>query len=127
MRKYLPTALRIIVAIILVQTLWYKFTGHPDSVYIFSTVGMEPAGRIGIGIVELIAAILIVIPNTAWLGALMTVGVLAGAIFMHLTKLGIEVQGDGGTLFYMAMFTFLAALIVLWMQRKDIPVIGSKF
>ena len=126
MKKYVFWGLRIIVALILIQTLRFKFTGHPDSVYIFETVGMEPYGRIAIGIAELIAAILIVIPRTVWAGAGLTAGVLAGAIFMHLTKLGIEVHGDGGTLFYMAVGTFIAAVIVLWMSRKDIPLIGDR-
>ena len=127
MNKYILWGLRIVVAVILVQTLRFKFTGHPDSIYIFETVGLEPIGRIGIGVIELIAAILILVPKTSWLGSGLTVGVLAGAILMHLTQLGIEVQGDGGTLFFMAVGTFIAAAVVLWSSRKDIPLIGQRF
>lgn len=119
--------LRLIIAVILIQTLRFKFTGHPDSIYIFTQVGMEPYGRIGIGIIELIAAILILIPATSWLGATLTAGVLFGAIFLHLTSLGIEVNGDGGVLFYMAIGTFFLSLIALWKERRAIPIIGKLF
>lgn len=119
--------LRIAVAIILIQTLRFKFTGHEDSVYIFETVGLEPYGRIGIGIVELIAGILILIPRTIWLGALLTLGVIGGAIIMHLTQLGIDVKGDGGVLFYTAVVTFILSAIILYSQRKNIPIIGKRF
>lgn len=120
MKKYLPLALRIIVAIILIQTLRFKFTAHPDSVYIFSKVGMEPYGRIITGIVELIAGVLILIPKTAWIGASLALGVISGAILMHLTKLGIEINNDGGILFITAIVTFVLSGIVLWNNRKDI-------
>ena len=127
MHKYVYLSLRIIIAIILVQTLRYKFTGHPDSIYIFTQVGLEPYGRIGIGLIELIAAILILIPKTVWLGAGLTIGVLSGAIFFHLTNIGIEVNGDGGGLFYMGLGTLVLSCIVLWLDRKSIPIIGKKF
>lgn len=126
MKSKLVLALRIIVALILIQTLRFKFTAHPDSVYIFEQVGLEPVGRIGIGIVELISGILILIPRTVWLGALMTMGIIGGAIFMHLTDLGIEVKGDGGVLFITAVVTFVLATILLFIHRKDIPIIGNK-
>lgn len=125
MKKYLPLVLRLIVAVILIQTLRFKFTAHPDSVYIFETVGLEPYGRIGIGIAELIAGILILIPRTIWLGAVMTLGIIGGAIFMHLTQLGIEVNGDGGVLFTTAVVTFILSGIVLWIYRKQIPFINK--
>lgn len=121
MKKYIPLVLRIIVAIILIQTLRFKFTAHPDSVYIFETVGLEPFGRIGIGIVELIAGILLLVPKTVWVGATLTLGVIGGAIFMHLTQLGIEVRNDGGVLFYTAVVTFILAAIILLQHKKDIP------
>lgn len=125
MKKHIPLTLRIIVAVILIQTLRFKFTAHPDSVYIFETVGLEPIGRIGIGIIELIAGILLLIPKTVWAGATITIGVIGGAIMMHLTQLGIEVKNDGGVLFYTAIATFLLSLSILYMYRKDIPVIGK--
>lgn len=125
MRKYVVLASRVIVAIILLQTLRYKFTAHPDSVYIFSKLGMEPIGRITTGIFELIAAILILIPRTIWLGACLTLGIISGAILMHLTILGIEIKNDGGILFIMACLVFCLSSIILWFNRKSIPIIGK--
>jgi len=126
MKKYLPLIIRIVIAVILIQTLRYKFTAHPDSVYIFEKAGLGDAGRIGSGIVELIAAILILIPRTIWLGALLTLGVISGAIVTHLTKIGIDVNGDGGRLFFMAILIFILSAITLWLHKKEIPFIGSK-
>ena len=130
MKKYIPFIIRLAVAIILIQTLRFKLTGHEDSVYIFEKVGLEPYGRIGIGIAELIAGILILIPRTAWLGAVLTLGIIGGAIMMHLTVLGIEVQfdgsPDGGTLFITAVVVFILSAITLWLERKKIPWIGKK-
>ncbi len=121
MKKHLPIVLRIVVAIILLQTLRFKFTAHPDSVYIFSKVGMEPIGRIIIGILELIASILLLIPKTIWAGALLTLGIISGALIMHLTKIGIEVNNDGGLLFITALITFVLSAIILYIYRNDIP------
>src|SRR5467141_304818 len=98
---------RITAAIILLQTLFFKFTAAPESVYIFTKVGAEPWGRIGSGVVELIAAILILTPRFTWLGSLLAIGVMAGAILSHLTVLGIEVQGDKGLLFTLAVIVFI--------------------
>ncbi|WP_298238889.1 DoxX family membrane protein [uncultured Algibacter sp.] len=121
MKKNILLALRILVALILIQTLRFKFTAHPDSVYIFEKVGLEPFGRIAIGILELIAGILLLIPKTVWTGALLTLGIIGGAIMMHLTMLGIEINGDGGLLFSTAVFTFILAAIILYQFKKDIP------
>ncbi len=107
------------VAIILFQTLYFKFTGAPESLFIFEKTGTGDVGRIGSGVVELIAGILLLIPRTAWLGALLALGVISGAIFFHLTSLGIEVQGDGGTLFYLALAVFAGSAVTLWMERKQ--------
>lgn len=126
MNKNLLLALRIIISVILVQTLRYKFTAHPDSIYIFTKVGLEPFGRIAIGVLELIAAILILIPKTVWAGALLTVGIISGAILMHLTLLGIEINNDGGMLFYLAVSTLILSSIILWDQRKSIPIVRKK-
>jgi len=127
MKKNILLGLRILIAIILIQTLRFKFSAHPDSVYIFSRVGLEPVGRIGIGVLELIAGILLLVPKTVWAGAGLTMGILGGAIMMHLTQLGIEINGDSGVLFYTAVFVFLVSGIILWNYKKDIPVIGNKF
>lgn len=115
----------IVAAVILLQTLYFKFTAHPDSVYIFSQLGLEPFGRIGIGVVELITAALLLIPRTTPIGAVLGLGVISGAIFSHLTQLGIAVNGDGGTLFILAVVVFAACLIVAWINRARIPVLGS--
>lgn len=122
----MPLLFRIVVAIILLQTLRFKFTAHPDSVYIFTKVGLEPNGRIFIGVLELIAAILLLVPKTVWAGALLTLGVIGGAIVMHLTQLGIEINNDGGVLFITAVTTFILSLLILYWYKKDIPFIGKK-
>ena len=126
-KKHFQLLLRIIVAVILIQTLRFKFTAHPDSVYIFETVGLEPYGRIGIGVLELIAGILLLIPRTVWAGATLTLGLIGGAIMMHLTQLGIEVKEDGGVLFITAVVTFILAAVILISYRKEIPIIGKRF
>jgi putative oxidoreductase len=119
--------LRVVVAVIFLQTLYFKFTAAPESVFIFSSIGMEPWGRIGSGVVELMASVLILIPGTAWLGAIMALGTITGALFFHVMILGINVQGDGGLLFFMACAVFIASLITLWFERKKIPILGKKF
>ncbi|WDZ99464.1 DoxX family protein [Mucilaginibacter sp. SJ] len=113
-------ALRLVAAIIMLQTLFFKFTAAPESVYIFTKLGMEPWGRIGIGSMELAAATLIIIPRTTGIGALIAVGLMAGAIFFHLTKLGIVVQGDGGQLFILATIVFTTSAILLYIFRKEV-------
>ena len=127
MKKHILLVLRILIALILIQTLRFKFAAHPDSVYIFSKVGLEPVGRIGIGVLELIAGVLLLVPKTVWVGAGLTMGIIGGAIMMHLTQLGIAVNGDSGVLFYTAVFVFVVSSIILWNYKKDIPVIGRKF
>jgi uncharacterized membrane protein YphA (DoxX/SURF4 family) len=119
--------LQLTVAAILLQTLFFKFTGAEESVYIFRTLGAEPWGRIGSGVVELIASILLLMPTFAPVGAILTMGVMAGAIVSHLTILGIEVKGDGGLLFGLALTAFVGAAIVLLIRRAAIPVVGRYF
>ena len=126
-RNILLIVLKLIVAVILLQTLYFKFTGAPESIYIFKTVGMEPWGRIGSGIVELLAAILLFIPRVTWLGAILALGSMTGAIFFHLTKLGIEVMEDGGLLFILACIVFMSCLVILWMERKKVPIVNQVF
>ena len=125
--QVLSWACRIVAAIILLQTLFFKFTAAPESVYIFTKVHAEPWGRIGSGVVELIAAVLLLIPQTAWAGAFLALGVMAGAIFSHLTILGIEVMGDGGLLFALALIVFVTSAVALVLHRSQIPVIGRRF
>lgn len=123
-RNVFIVILKLIIAVILLQTLYFKFTASQESVFIFEAIGMEPWGRIGSGIVELLAVILLFIPRTTWLGAALALGVMTGAIFFHLTKLGIEVMDDGGLLFYMACLVFISCLIILWNERQKIPVVN---
>jgi hypothetical protein len=116
--------LQFVVAVILLQTLFFKFTGAAESVYIFSTLGVEPWGRIGSGLVELVAAILLLVPATVTVGAAVAGVVIVGAIVSHLTVLGIEVQGDGGLLFVLALTVFVASAAILVLRRNEIPVVG---
>lgn len=116
---------RVVVAIILVQTLFFKFTAAPESVYIFETVGQEPVGRIGSGVVELIASVLLFVPGLTAVGALLALGTMSGAIFFHLTKLGLVVQEDGGTLFALALVVWAGSAFLLFLYRRTLPVIGS--
>ncbi len=123
--KSINLAVRIIAAIIFIQTLFFKFTGAPESVYIFETLGLEPYGRIGSGVAELIASVLLLVPRTAGWGALLGLGIISGAILSHLTQLGIEVQGDGGLLFGLAVVVFFCCAIALWLNRNQFPVLKN--
>jgi hypothetical protein len=118
--------LQIGVAAILLQTLFFKFTGAAESVYIFSTLGMEPWGRIGSGLAELAASVLLLTPSLAILGAAIATGVMAGAILSHLTVLGIEVQGDGGLLFALALLVMAGSLGLLALRWPDVPVVLAR-
>jgi uncharacterized membrane protein YphA (DoxX/SURF4 family) len=117
--------LQLIAAAILFQTLFFKFTGAEESVYIFKTLGLEPWGRIGSGAAELIACILLLVPRTVPIGAILALGVISGAIVSHLTKLGIVVKGDGGLLFGLAVVVFVSSAVVLLIRRGQIPIIGG--
>lgn len=112
--------LRLLAGLILLQTLYFKFTGAEESVYIFSTLHMEPWGRMGIGVLELVAAVLILYPKTTGPGALLGLGLMCGAIFSHLTQLGIVVLDDGGQLFIYALLVLIACLLLVWMHRKNL-------
>ena len=121
---------RIVVALILLQTLFFKFTGAEESKYIFTTLlgpDLEAVGRIGSGVIELIAAILLVLPRTSWIGAFIALGTISGAIVSHLTMLGIIVKDDGGLLFALAVTVFVLSAIVLLIHRRELPVLGAAF
>lgn len=124
-QKIVTWVAQLVAAVILLQTLFFKFTAAPESVYIFSTLGIEPVGRIGSGVAELIAAVLLLIPRAAWAGAVLGMGVMAGAILSHLTKLGIEVQGDGGELFALAVIVLVACAVVVLLRRKEVPILKN--
>jgi hypothetical protein len=125
--KVLSWVLQAVVAVILLQTLFFKFTGAPESVYIFSKLGAEPWGRIASGAFELAAAALLLFPRTAAVGALMSLGVISGAIFSHLTKLGIALTevGDRGELFALAVVVFAGSAAVLFIRRGELPFVGA--
>ncbi|CAN5674947.1 DoxX family protein [soil metagenome] len=119
-KKILSWALRIIAAVILLQTLYFKFSASEESVYIFSTIGIEPWGRIGTGIAELIASVLILLPRTVSIGALMAAGIMAGALISHLTILGIVVKDDGGYLFSLCLIVMACSIVLLFMYRHQL-------
>ena len=118
--RIITWVLRLLAAVILLQTLYFKFSASEESVYIFTTLNMEPLGRIGIGIMELIASVLILYPRTTGIGSLLGLGLMSGAIFFHLTKLGFEVKNDGGQLFLYAVTVFLACNILAILHRQDL-------
>ena len=118
--------LQLIVAGILFQTLFFKFTGAEESVYIVSTLGIEPWGRFASGIAELAVVVLILWPATAALGALLGLGVITGALLSH-ARLGLVVKDDGGLLFALAVIVFLSSATVVYLRRAELPVIGERF
>ncbi len=120
MQKVVIWLFRVIAAIILLQTLYFKFTAHPQSVQLFTALEMEPWGRIVTGFAELLTAILLLIPRTTLVGAIMGVGLMSGAIFFHVTKLGIHYGGDI-ILFSYAVITFVCCIILIFINRNKLP------
>lgn len=118
---------QIAVAVILFQTLFFKFTGAEESRYIFSTLGAEPWGRIGSGVIELVTVVLLLIPSTVTIGAVLAAGTAAGALLSHLTKLGIVVKDDGGLLFGLAATVLVLSAVILFIRREEIPIVGGRF
>jgi uncharacterized membrane protein YphA (DoxX/SURF4 family) len=119
--------LRIAAAVILLQTLYFKFTGHPESVELFTKLGVEPWGRIGTGVIELIASVLLLLPATVFAGAFLGCGLMAGAILSHLTVIGIESKGDGGQLFMLAIVVLICCLILLLLHKQQGILIFRKY
>jgi hypothetical protein len=117
--------LQILVAVILFQTLFFKFTGAEESVYIFTTLGAEPWGRIGSGVAELIAVVLLLYPPTAVFGALLSTGIITGALLSH-TKLGLVVNDDGGLLFALAVVVFVASVSIVVIRRAEVPLVAGR-
>ncbi|WP_417785816.1 DoxX family membrane protein [Tenacibaculum sp.] len=128
MKKYILLFLKLTAAFIMLQTLFFKFTGAQESINLFTKIAgdNEAYMRIGTGVFELIASILLFVPKKTWLGALLTIGLMGGAIMSHLTILGIEHNEDGGTLFISAIVTFISGVILLIFNRKNIPFVGDK-
>ncbi len=111
--------LRIVAAIILLQTLYFKFTGHPESVELFTKLGVEPWGRIGTGVIELIASVLLLIPSTVFIGAFLGFGLMSGAILSHFTVIGIESKGDGGQLFMLAIVVWICCAVIMLLNKHQ--------
>jgi len=118
---------QLVAAAILAQTLFFKFTGAEESKYIFTTLGAEPWGRVATSCAELVAVLLLLAPRTVTLGALLSIGLMVGAIGSHLTKLGIVVKDDGGLLFGLALTVFVCSAAILAIRRRQIPVLGYFF
>jgi putative oxidoreductase len=123
LKKIIYWSARLLAAVIMFQTLYFKFTGAEESKYIFGALGMEPWGRIGVGVVELIASVLLLITPLAWMGALLALGAMGGAIFFHLFILGIDVLGDGGYLFFLALIVAVCSSYVLLVNLEKIKLI----
>ncbi len=113
-------AIKLIAALIMLQTLYFKFSGAEESVFIFTQMHMEPWGRYTTGIAELMASVLILYKPTTAIGAILAIGIMSGAIFSHLFVLGIEVKNDHGLLFIYASVVWLAALLLVWLNRKQL-------
>lgn len=128
MKKYIPLILKLVAAVIMLQTLFFKFSGAQESIDLFTKIAGENEAmmRIGTGVIELIASILLFIPKRTWLGALLAAGTMSGAVFSHLTILGIEHDNDGGALFISAVVTLVISVILLIQNKKDIPLINKK-
>jgi putative oxidoreductase len=121
---YLRWFCRLLSCGILLQTLFFKFSDAPESIYIFSKIGFEPIGRYVIGTIELIASVLILIPIYSWLGSFLAATIMVGAVFSHLTLLGVDVQGDQGLLFVLSLVVFSSSLVNLYLEKARIPFVG---
>ncbi|WP_259014633.1 DoxX family protein [Emticicia fluvialis] len=126
-QKIISLGLRIIAAVILIQTLYFKFTAHPESVVLFSKLGAEPWGRIGTGVLELVTAVLLLLPATAFVGGLLAMGLMLGAIGAHLLVIGIESMGDGGQLFILAIVVLFCSVVIQVLHRQQGLALARKF
>lgn len=126
MNNYLIWILRIVAAVIMLQTLYFKFSASEESVYIFSTLGVEPWGRIASGILELLAGILLLLPRTTVYGALIGAAVMIGAIASHIFILGYDIMNDGGQLFIYALVVFISCLSLIWNEKEKVLTLIKK-
>ncbi|MEM7573425.1 MAG: DoxX family protein [Bacteroidota bacterium] len=118
--KLIDWGFRFIAAAILIQMLFYKLGAHPDSILLFSRLGLEPVGRVGVGIVELIVTILLLVPETLKYGIVLGLGIMVGAVGSHLFVLGIEFNNDGGRLFFLALVTTVSLLVLAYRHRSNL-------
>lgn len=127
LKSIISLVLRLVAAFILLQTLYFKFTAHPESVALFTKLGVEPWGRIGTGVLELITGILLIIPATAFLGAFIGIGIMFGAIASHLMVIGIDSAGDGGQLFIMAIVVLICCIVIALMHKSQGIALYNRF
>lgn len=125
-KSWLVTGIRFVVGIIFLQTLFFKFSAAEESVYIFSTLGVEPWGRLGAGVMELLIVALLLVPRLVWLGALLGLGTMFGALGAHLFVIGIEVSQDNGLLFGLALFNFFGCGLLLFLERETLRMLWKK-
>ncbi len=124
-----PWSAQVLTAVILAQTLYFKFTYAPETRHIFGPLGGRPAATF-VGLMELVCVVLILIPRTAAVGAALALALMGGALVTHLTMLGVAVtnpdtgEGDGGLLFGLAVVVALCSLVVLAYRWRDLPLVG---
>lgn len=152
-RTYLLTALTVFIALVFVQSLFFKFSNSPETQYIFGTLDAWATGlgfpglfaprgifsQYVVGSIELLASLVLLLalvwrqPVLHALGAFMALGVISGAIFFHLfTPLGVQVLNtdgtlDGGELFALACGVWVSSGAILLLRRHDLVVVWAKF
>lgn len=127
MKNKISWVLQIVAAIIMLQTLYFKFSGAEESIYIFSAIGIEPWGRYFTGAMELVAGVFLLTRKWNFIGGILGMGLMAGAIFIHLTVLGIEVQGDGGYLFTLAVVVLISSGLVTLLNFDKVKSLLNSF
>ncbi len=118
---------KFLITIIVGQTLFFKFSGAVESIYIFSVLGVEPWGRLALGVLELLSLVFLWIPKTTLYALILILGMMSGAIASHLFILGIEIMGDKGELFILGVVTWLCTAVLLFIKREEIKLLSMKF
>jgi hypothetical protein len=98
----------------MLQTLFFKFSGAAESVALFQMLNIlnlpESYARFGVGGIELLASLLLFHKKTEAIGSIFAIGLMSGAIMLHLTILGIA--GQQGILFGMALTVATCAAFI---------------
>lgn len=125
MSKHISLILKITIAVIMIQSLFFKFSGAQESIDLFTKLAgkREAFFRIGIGILELITSIILFVPQKTWLGASLSLGIMSGAVLSHLTILGVAHHNDGGALFFCALLALVSSSILLYLHRKEVTLL----
>lgn len=124
-----PWSAQVLAAVILAQTLYFKFTYAPETRHIFGPLGGRPAATF-VGLLELACVAQLLVPRTAAFGAVLALALMGGALMTHLTMIGVAVtnpdtgESDGGLLFGLALVVALCALVVLAFRWRDLPLVG---